>query len=60
MKRMIAPLVMALLCGMSYAAEIRVLSAGAVEPGLHAFAKLAKQETGHDLRIQFNTAPQIA
>jgi molybdate transport system substrate-binding protein len=60
MKRMIAALLMALLCGMSYAAEIRVLSAGAVEPGLHAFAKLAKQETGHDLRIQFNTAPQIA
>ena len=60
MKRMTAALVMALLCGMSYAAEVRVLSAGAVEPGLHAFAKLAKQETGHDLRIQFNTAPQIA
>jgi molybdate transport system substrate-binding protein len=60
MKRMIVALVGALLCGMSYAAEIRVLSAGAVEPGLHAFAKLAKQETGHDLKIQFNTAPQIA
>ena len=60
MKRMIGALVMALLCGLSLAAEIRVLSAGAVEPGLHAFAKLAKQETGHDLRIQFNTAPQIA
>jgi molybdate transport system substrate-binding protein len=42
------------------AAEIRVLSAGAVEPGLHAFAQVAKRETGHDLRIQFNTAPQIA
>jgi len=60
MKRTIAALVMALLGGMSYAADIRVLSAGAVEPGLHAFAKLAKQETGHDLKIQFNTAPQIA
>jgi len=42
------------------AAEIKVLSAGAVEPGLHAFAVLAKRETGHDLKIQFNTAPQIA
>jgi len=60
MKRTIAALVTALLGGMSYAADIRVLSAGAVEPGLHAFAKLAKQETGHDLKIQFNTAPQIA
>jgi molybdate transport system substrate-binding protein len=42
------------------AAEIKVLSAGAVEPGLRAFAALAKRETGHDLKIQFNTAPQIA
>ncbi len=58
-------IIWALLLGMSgvavaQAAEIRVLSAGAVEPGLHAFAVLAKRETGHDLKIQFNTAPQIA
>lgn len=45
-------------CGL--AAELKVLSAGAIEPGLHAFAQLAKRETGHDLKIQFNTAPQIA
>jgi len=44
----------------AHAAEVRVLSAGAVEPGLHAFAALAKRETGHTLAIQFNTAPQIA
>ena len=42
------------------AAEVRVLSAGAVEPGLHRFAELVKRETGHELRVQFNTAPQIA
>ena len=42
------------------AAEIRVLSAGAVEPGLHAFADVVKRETGHTLAIQFNTGPQIA
>ena len=42
------------------AAEIKVLSAGAVEPGLEAFAHQVKRELGHDLRIQFNTAPQIA
>jgi molybdate transport system substrate-binding protein len=42
------------------AAEIKVLSAGAIEPGLHAFAQLVKRETGHDLKIQFSTAPQIA
>ena len=60
MKRIVAALLVALACGMSNAAEIKVLSAGAVEPGLHAFEKLAKNETGHDLKIQFNTAPQIA
>jgi molybdate transport system substrate-binding protein len=42
------------------AAEVSVLSAGAVEPGLHAFAKEVKRALGHDLVIQFNTAPQIA
>jgi len=42
------------------AAEIKVLSAGAVEPGLRAFARLVKAQTGHDLAIQFNTAPRIA
>jgi molybdate transport system substrate-binding protein len=41
------------------AAEVKVLSGGAVEPGLHAFAALVKRELGHDLNIQFNTTPQI-
>lgn len=52
----------ALLCfmaGVARAAEIRVLSAGAVEPGLHAFAQAVKRDSGHDLKILFNTAPQI-
>lgn len=44
----------------TFAAEIKVLSAGAVEPGLEAFAHQVKRELGHDLRIQFSTAPQIA
>ena len=42
------------------AVELTVLSAGAVEPGLHAFAEVAKRETGHSLAIRFNTGPQIA
>ena len=41
------------------AAEVKVLSGGAVEPGLHAFAALVKRDLGHDLKIQFNTTPQI-
>lgn len=42
------------------ATEIRVLSAGAVEPGLRAFAEVVRTQTGDELAIQFNTAPRIA
>lgn len=42
------------------ATEIRVLSGGAVEPGLEAFARQVRREVGHELKIQYNTAPQIA
>ena len=45
---------------MSNAAEIKVLSAGAVEPGVEAFVNQVKRELGHDLKVLFNTAPQIA
>ena len=41
------------------AADIKVLSGGAVEPGLHAFAAQVKRELEHELKIQFNTTPQI-
>jgi molybdate transport system substrate-binding protein len=60
MKTVFVALLAALACAGAHAADIKVLSAGAVEPGLHAFAQLVKRETGHDLKIQFNTAPQIA
>ncbi len=42
------------------AAEIKALSAGAVEPAIEAFAHQLKRDTGHDLKVLFNTAPQIA
>jgi len=61
MKKFVAPLLLAVaLVASASAAEIKVLSAGAVEPGLVAFAQLVKRETGDDLKIQFNTAPRIA
>jgi molybdate transport system substrate-binding protein len=41
------------------AAEIKVLSAGAVEPGLKAAAAAFQKSSGHEVRITFNTAPQI-
>src|SRR2546423_12199811 len=55
----VALLMVPVFCATSFAAELKVLSAGAVEPGLQAFAQVVKRETGHDLKIQFNTAPQI-
>src|SRR5882762_7731183 len=45
--------------GGAMAAEIRVLSAGAVEPGLRAVAAAFQKQSGHDVRITFNTAPEI-
>jgi molybdate transport system substrate-binding protein len=49
----------ALLAHAAAAAEIKVLSAGAIEPGLKAAAAAFQKETGHAVRIQFNTAPQL-
>src|SRR5207244_5575826 len=49
----------ALTAGGAMAGEIRVLSAGAVEPGLRAAAAAFKKQSGHDVRITFNTAPEI-
>ena len=41
------------------AAELSVLSAGAIEPGVTKAVAAFQQETGHKVRLQFNTAPQI-
>jgi molybdate transport system substrate-binding protein len=41
------------------AAEITVLSAGAVEPGLEAAAAAFEKQTGHVVKITFETVPQI-
>ena len=47
------------VAGTAVAAEIKVLSAGAIEPGLRAAAAAFKKQPGHDVNITFNTAPQI-
>ncbi len=60
MRFLAALLIASILSATVLAADVEVLSAGAVGPGLLAFAQLVKRETGHDLRIYFNTAPQIA
>lgn len=41
------------------AAEITVLSGGAVEPGLNAAAAAFQKETGHTVKITYNTTPAM-
>jgi molybdate transport system substrate-binding protein len=41
------------------AAELRVLSAGAIEPGLKAAVGAFEKQTGHAVQITFNTAPEL-
>ena len=47
-------------CGGAMAGEITVLSGGAIEPGLHAASHAFEKQSGHHVKITFNTAPQIA
>ena len=48
-----------LLAPQLHAAELRVLSAGAIEPGLKAAAAAWQRESGDVVRITFATAPQL-
>jgi len=52
-------LLLCAIAGGTMAAEIRVLSAGAVEPGLRAAAAAFQKQSGHSVNIAFNTAPEI-
>lgn len=45
--------------GALHAAEITVLSGGAIEPGLKAAAAAFEKQTGHTVKITFNTTPQM-
>ncbi|MEQ1578997.1 MAG: substrate-binding domain-containing protein [Steroidobacteraceae bacterium] len=44
---------------MATAATLTVLSTGAVEPGIRAAAEQFRKDTGHDIRITFQTAPEV-
>ncbi|MCZ8256550.1 MAG: substrate-binding domain-containing protein [Polaromonas sp.] len=41
------------------AAELQVLSAGAIEPGLKAAVAAFEKQTPHTVKITFNTAPEL-
>ncbi|MBV8823960.1 MAG: substrate-binding domain-containing protein [Hyphomicrobiales bacterium] len=42
------------------AAEIKVFSAGAIEPGLVRAIEAFKRASGYTVKVEFNTAPQLA
>ena len=54
-----AALISAGLASAACAADIQVLSAGAIEPGLKAAAAAFEKQTGHVAKITFNTAPEL-
>jgi molybdate transport system substrate-binding protein len=45
---------------MAASADVKVLSAGAVEPGLQRAAEQFRRASGNEVKLQFNTAPQLA
>ena len=45
-------------CSIAAAAEITVLSGGAIEPGLNEAAAAFQKQTGHTVKITYNTTPQ--
>ncbi len=49
----------AALAGQASAAELKVLSAGAIEPGLKSAVSAFEKQTGNTVKITFNTAPEL-
>ena len=59
MTRVMTALAALVLGSAVQAAEITVLSGGAIEPGLKAAATAFEKQTGHKVEITFNTTPQM-
>src|SRR4051794_24246248 len=49
----------AVLASRAAAAEVKILSAGAVEPGVRAVVAAYQRDTGNTATLTFNTAPEI-
>jgi molybdate transport system substrate-binding protein len=49
----------ALLAGAAAAAEITVLSAGAMQPGLISVAEPFRRQSGHAIKVTYATAPEL-
>ncbi|MEA2836278.1 MAG: molybdate transport system substrate-binding protein [Bradyrhizobium sp.] len=59
MKWLWLPVLSAVLIAPALGAEVKVLSGGAVEPGLEAAVEAYRKESGQDVKIQYATAPMI-
>ena len=59
MKKLVGAIALAIGCSGALAAEITVLSGGAIVPGLKAAAEAFEKPSGHTVKITFNTTPQI-
>jgi molybdate transport system substrate-binding protein len=59
MVRLFASVLLFAIAGAAGAAEIKVLSAGAVEFGLVKAAEQFQRESGHQVKFTFGTAPQL-
>ena len=57
--RLVVTCLLFLLSGTGQTAEVTVLSGGAIEPGLKAATAAFQKESGHTVKITFNTTPQI-
>ena len=57
--RVVAALLSCVVAGAAAATDIRVLSAGAMEPGLVKVAEQYRKETSNRVRIQFAAAPLL-
>jgi molybdate transport system substrate-binding protein len=58
-KRMLLAIMWSVASGPALAAEINILSAGAIEPGLVAAVDLFRKDTGSEVKIKYATAPAI-
>src|SRR5215472_17997631 len=57
--RKVAAGLLCVFASATMAAEIKVLSAGAIEPGIRAAAAAYSKQSGNEVKITFNTAPEI-
>jgi molybdate transport system substrate-binding protein len=59
MKNWTALVAATMLAGAAQAAELTVMSGGAIEPGIKAAAAAFERQTGHKVTITFQTTPQM-